>query len=914
MQKAIELKEELTVLDTAIVLAQADSLFQLGEVYLTTNNKDSSLYYHEQALSLREKAGRNDQDLFDSYVKVGGFYLDDFKYDVADTYFEKAQSIVQHKGVPIEEEIKFLLDLSSIKLNLKDIPTAVSLLNRVKKLAEAERPEDKLIQAKIKHSLGNTFYYSNQFEQAILNYNSASSLYNQVGDFRRMGILFTSIGMAYSLINQHDLALANFTRSIQNHLKWTHPESYQLALVYLQKAFTLDEIGEFDSAQYYFQLNLKIRRKLFGEKDANTFGAKFSLAQFYESQHKYDSAVKYSQESLISLVANFNDPNILVNPVPGSTEFNVDLVMGLVGKAETLVSLSEFRPNSGYGDLALKTYFLADSIFTVFRRTLSFDDPQLRELEVGHIPYDNMIELAFKLHNQTGERKYLEMSFEIIERSRSVLLESALNRARMYDTIGGDKVRRENELLKQRSEILRQLSWTTLTDGKSDSLSEALLLVNNSFSELQKELERENPNYFNVRYDRKKVNMDDIQRLLKDRNSHFAQFLWSTEKIYLLAISPTEIATKIIIQNDSFKTALTDFVVQVNIKPEESIKQENFNRFIQSSFSLYRTLVGDVFSKHSTLRENGNLIISADGQLATFPFEALITALPRSNEVNYQLPYLIEQCPVSYAYSSGIFLRQSKHDRVGSKLLALGFAGEGSVRSHRNGLVNLPGTEKEINSIRQVMKNNTNKYYLLGEASEAMFKKQVTDFDIVHLAMHGMADSSNVLESKLIFRTELDTIEDGSLYAHELYSLNLNKLDLAVLSACESGIGKQQAGEGVMSIARGFAYAGCPSLIISLWKIDDRTSAQVMGDFYRHLSYGEEINKALTNAKTDYIAGASEFNSHPAYWAAFLQVGDTRAIDMKGPNFTFWLIALIILIAGLAIAIRIFRKKTGTNP
>ena len=160
------------------------------------------------------------------------------------------------------------------------------------------------------------------------------------------------------------------------------------------------------------------------------------------------------------------------------------------------------------------------------------------------------------------------MSFEIIERSRSVLLESALNRARMYDTIGGDKVRRENELLKQRSEILRQLSWTTLTDGKSDSLSEALLLVINSFSELQKELERENPNYFNVRYDRKKVNMDDIQRLLKDRNSHFAQFLWSTEKIYLLAISPTEIATKIIIQNYSFKTAWTDFVVQVNIKLE----------------------------------------------------------------------------------------------------------------------------------------------------------------------------------------------------------------------------------------------------------------------------------------------------------------------------------------------------------
>jgi len=114
-----------------------------------------------------------------------------------------------------------------------------------------------------------------------------------------------------------------------------------------------------------------------------------------------------------------------------------------------------------------------------------------------------------------------------------------------------------------------------------------------------------------------------------------------------------------------------------------------------------------------------------------------------------------------------------------------------------------------------------------------------------------------------------------------------------VLSACESGVGKQQAGEGVMSIARGFSYAGCPSLVISLWKIDDGTSAQVMKGFYNYLSDGAPLDISLARAKEDYIKSASEFNSHPFYWAAFLQVGDVRELDIRKPNWWGWVFRLV---------------------
>ncbi|MBK5277821.1 MAG: CHAT domain-containing protein [Bacteroidia bacterium] len=896
-------------IDTILTLDEAQLLYEGGEAFLASNKRDSSLYYHEKALVLREKVGRNNRELFDSYIKVGRFYLQDFKYDVADKYYEKAQLIIRNFGVPVDDEINFLLDLTSIKTNLKDIPTAIAILNRLLNIVLVHRPNDKLTLGKIYHSTGNAYYTDSQFEKAILNCTKAAAYFGEIQDYMRLGVMFSTLGVIYSAMDENKNAIINYRKAIQNHLKWSEPESNQLAIVYLQKAFVHQEIGQFDSAQYYLQWNLRIRRKVYGEKDPNTFGAKFSLGKFYTSIGCYDSAVKYSQESLISLVKDFNDHNIRSNPIAGQTELNTDLVLGLVTKANALKNLSEHDLKKDYFDLSLNTYLLADSVFTIFRRNQRYDDPQLRELEMNYLPYHQMMELTFSLHKKSGNIYYLKKAIEIMEQSRAVLLESALNRARQYDTTGANTFNTdENTLIKQRSEILHQLSMINISEKRLDSLREELLSVDNSFSEWKKVIEKSNPNYFNLKYNQKTVNLEEIQSLLKDRNSILLEFLWSDKNIYALAIGGDTIKTKIIQQTDSFKVAYNNFVAQLQASPDESIKQENFDQYTYNANVLYQELINDLLPSNLDSNEDISLIISATGPMASIPFEALVTQMPQSNDVNYKLPYLIHRYPISYAYSTGILLKQSKSERDGNKLLALGFAGNGSSRVQRNNLSNLPGTEKEINSIRQVMKNNTNKYYLESEASETTFKKQAADFDIIHLAIHGVADSTNALKSKLVFRSEADTIEDSNLYAHELYTLNLNKLDLAVLSACESGIGKQQAGEGVMSIARGFAYAGCPSLVISLWKIDDRTSAQVMGNFYKYISAGDYLDFALAASKSEYIRGASEFNSHPAYWAAFLQIGDTRGIEAKMSNSKLSTLAFIILsIASLLIFFRWIR-------
>ncbi|WAC03454.1 CHAT domain-containing protein [Lacinutrix neustonica] len=110
----------------------------------------------------------------------------------------------------------------------------------------------------------------------------------------------------------------------------------------------------------------------------------------------------------------------------------------------------------------------------------------------------------------------------------------------------------------------------------------------------------------------------------------------------------------------------------------------------------------------------------------------------------------------------------------------------------------------------------------------------------------------------------------NKLHVRDLYNLQLNA-DLVTLSACESGIGKLNRGEGLMSLARGFYFSGANSIVSTLWKINDASSTQLMGDFYQHLSNRKTKNNALKNAQLDFININKENGfSHPYYWSAFV--------------------------------------------
>ena len=189
------------------------------------------------------------------------------------------------------------------------------------------------------------------------------------------------------------------------------------------------------------------------------------------------------------------------------------------------------------------------------------------------------------------------------------------------------------------------------------------------------------------------------------------------------------------------------------------------------------------------------------------------------------------------------------------------------------------------------------KAFLGNNSSVNNFLENSKDNSIVHLAMHVEINHDNPQYNKLIF-------SDGELTSSKIYVSDI-KANLAVLSACNTGFGKLEKGEGVMSMARAFNYSGVPSVIMSLWEIPDKETKKIMVFFYQHLKDGELKNEALKNAKLDYLAATNDENlRHPYYWSGFVLNGNINSLaPIK--NDKYYLISGFLLFGSLIIGMRI---------
>ncbi len=140
--------------------------------------------------------------------------------------------------------------------------------------------------------------------------------------------------------------------------------------------------------------------------------------------------------------------------------------------------------------------------------------------------------------------------------------------------------------------------------------------------------------------------------------------------------------------------------------------------------------------------------------------------------------------------------------------------------------------------------------------------------------------------------------KESYLYQHDLNQLQLS-CEMVVLSACESGIGELQKGEGIVSMASGFSYAGAKSIITTLWAVNDQTTSQIMTDFYKGLKEDLVKDEALRNAKQQYLHQSVNLNAHPYYWAGFIAIGDMSPLKTSN-NWSMWMIGALLFFVGFA--------------
>lgn len=267
------------------------------------------------------------------------------------------------------------------------------------------------------------------------------------------------------------------------------------------------------------------------------------------------------------------------------------------------------------------------------------------------------------------------------------------------------------------------------------------------------------------------------------------------------------------------------------------------------------------------------ICIVPDKVLNLLPFEALIDPLGE---------YLITQYRVLRAPSSSVFLRctetaAAKSGKTPERLLSIG----NPSFDHKafSGFENLDSAAKEAEQITA--------YYAPGwcsltgsNASKNRVTGEMKNSDVIHFALHSVADKRSPLRSKLLLAkappgSAGDNDLEAVLQAHEIYGLQLKRTRLVILSACETGRDQYSAGEGMLNIARPFLVAGVPLTIASLWPVESESTAELMVLFHKHrkANRGMPSVEALRNAQLDMLASGQERLQRPYAWAAFIAIG-----------------------------------------
>ena len=368
------------------------------------------------------------------------------------------------------------------------------------------------------------------------------------------------------------------------------------------------------------------------------------------------------------------------------------------------------------------------------------------------------------------------------------------------------------------------------------------------------------------------LTLREVQTLLGPGQS-LIQYFVASEKIFLWVVERNRmksltvpISQKELIQKiDSLRRAIATLD---SVRKYQSLARE-----------IHEFLIGPALP-HITGKK---LIIVPHGVLHYLPFQALYSARGR---------YLVEDYSISYLSSASLLqFTTAKRKPLGQNVLAVGNPSFDASKA------NLPMTELEANEIRRLYPRSA--LLTKSEATEERVKELAGAHDVLHFATHAELNKEDPLSSAVLLSK--GEKEDGRLEVREIFGMDL-KASLVVLSACETGLGALSSGDELVGLTRAFIYAGTPSVVASLWKVDDASTAQLMSSFYRNLKSKTKV-ESLRQAQLDMIRGKTNTGllaqrgvggvaklgqtpaarssdsittSHPYFWAPFVLVGDGK--------------------------------------
>jgi CHAT domain-containing protein len=571
-----------------------------------------------------------------------------------------------------------------------------------------------------------------------------------------------------------------------------------------------------------------------------------------------------------------NNNNSLISTDLNDYFDGLNLLEALNGASKSLILLYTIDSSIVNIENSLFYLKLCDTLISDLRKKQLSDEDKIRlNSEISNI-FDNAVEISYLLYDKYKKQEYLNEIFYFIERNKaSTLLQSiAEAKAEKFSDIPDSLIILEQKI-KQNINIYNQKITEATTLEEEYFYRDKLVGENKKMHKLIDTYKTNYTSFYNAKFNVTTTNIFQLQNLI-DNNTAIINYYLTDKKIFTFIITKNEQLVLTTEYDNEFKKSIQKFNTVIQSNSNEDVK-----KYEKLGFSIYSKLFN--FELPTAITK---LIIVPNDILNTLSFEALLTEEYKGETKKFkEYPFFIKKYDVSYIYSATLLYETSKinYDNVTRTdifLAAPVFKPDNPQEFSMHPISTIVGTETEVQNIGNIFnsKNLTNDILTNNLANENKLKNlfSTKQYKILHIATHGAVNIEQPELSALILSRDVNNIDDGILYTGEIYNIKI-KSELVILSACETAIGKISEGEGVIGLSRAIMFAGSKNLIISLWKVADIATTELMTTFYKILlSEYTEINsnttfsRSLHQAKLEMIEG--KYN-HPYFWSSFVLIG-----------------------------------------
>ena len=929
-------------------------LYLIGFFKMVNEEPIKSFKYFNRALSILEKypsdslIGKVNYNLGRASNLIG----DDIR---SDFYFSRSLNyVIKEKGEKDPELITDYLALSIANINIHNYETAISYTNMGLAIA-ASRPEAVKTSdiALLYQTKGTALAKISDQYQAIINFSSALKIYEgrslPVDDYYinlidNLATVYYNLGNIEKSIETYEKGLrssrqlngttpfnlaSNFATVLASTDQKEKAEKViNVALMNLKNEYNTSTreytyaITEYAGFLREFNINTSASLELFKKSfdyirlnpwDLNlATNISLGYARALMANNQPETALD-SISSLLSREAGIPKPvELLLNPDISLLNTDQRTLNILKAKFDVLHKMAESNRELRFVESEARTAGLIIEIIETIRINIGEEQSRLLLGDKFRDAYLNAISSYLRCYNFSRQEIFLEKAFEYSERSKaSSLLASIREMKAMKIYIPAALVSAERKIQEEIGFYTARYDAENNKENPDSAIislwEESLLNATSKRDSLRQVFKNDYKGFYDIKFNTKVVGTEETKRLI-GRNKDFLSYIVSDSLLYILVVNREETHLESIKIDTGFNRLIARYRKLISEPDMNNNARTEFRQFQEYGNRLYSLLIDPV--KNYLI--SNNLIISPDNLLSYFPFETLVTSREIHTDLYYnRLSYLMNDYRIAYAYSATL-LSESVPTRPAFKNSTLALAPSYKTpilidsisikRQQSEGtLSDLIHAKEEVEFVRDITSGIA---YTGKSATKSVYEREAGKYDILHLAMHTVLKKLDPINSGMIFADTDSGTSNRYLHPYEIYNFPI-KAKMVVLSSCYTGTGTLYAGEGVLSLARGFIFSGSRSVVMSLWEVDDREGTEIIKAFYKNIKAGKQKSEALRIARLDYLKRADMLRAHPYYWSTLVNYGDDSPLYvsrfMKG--------ILLVLFCLLGVYIYSYLKK-----